>query len=86
MTAPGTSGVLLTLLPLWVKYCGEAPFVQVDAKKLRLSCENLSQSVSFKQQIIRLEKGSRLHPLQFFPACCVLPVLAVMEDLSKAVA
>lgn len=86
MTAPGTSSVFLTLLPLWVKYCGEDPFVQVDGKKLRLSCENLSQTVSFKQQIIRLEKGSRLHPLQFFPVCCVFPVLAVVEDLSKAVA
>lgn len=70
LTASGTSGVFLTLMPLWVKFCGGASFVPVDVKTLRLSCENLSQTVSFKQQIIRLEQGSRLHPLQFLPISC----------------
>lgn len=44
LTAPGTSGIFLTLLPSWVKHHGEAAFVRVDAKKLRLGCESLSQT------------------------------------------
>lgn len=58
---------------------------RIDAKKLRLSCKNLSQTVSFKQQIIRLEKGPGYIPSSFCLSP-VLPVLAVVKDLSKAVA
>lgn len=74
LTAPGTSGVFLTLLPSWVKHHGEAAFELM--LKSWDSAVRVFHRLPFKQQIIRLEKGSRLHPLQFLPvshaacACC----------------
>ena len=77
--------MFLTLLPLRVKYCGAASFVQVDAKKLRLSCEIFHKLYLLNSKLLDWRRGAGYIPSSFCLSP-VLPVLAVVEDLSKAVA